>query len=705
MENLSSPAEDSVTSSYMSNHLHCEEGLVINDFTRSLTGPSPAVYRSSETTSFPTPPFALSPFAFASFFLSQSRVLLQVPPFHLSTAPDLQEGSSKMSDFPGDPQRPVFGKASFSVPQQYPPPEPRGGPQPSLAMELSSTGRIMETSSDDPMLDVAAHPSSLASPAFGVYGSVGRPLALSQPPSTGERSLHAPPALGFSQWANNSGFAPVPEPDALPGIGVRSMSIPPRPPGSASLASIAGREQQLIPYIKREEGEDSKGVLSQLIPRSPFEVALPVRGSETSAPRPFESWPGVGEQIVGACPRLGALDPNNLTASQVLFYFGVLTTQQPLHPQFTFSRDDTSGRWGVKLTLYGQTLTKPNLYGSKSSVKVEVCREALGHLKDDYAQWIVPDEPNECLTAPEWKWAELLEDHCKQELIPLPKYTRYTHENGYRYEAELPGTSAFGVRKFYRTEKDAIEAAAHRGLYLLLVNDLNDANTFPGSSMLTQNGEKLLSLVPRALPSQPTYGNQSGNMNDFPILHQSQSKSSRARKSRGSKKKKNGPPANLIPLQRSRIMPIEVKNQSQQQSRWSVSPKSLRREIRSENTYSAQLQKTCKLLELGYPSIDITRTNGSVNGQYCVKASFPHDPFLSRASADGVFEAVHGDMNAAKETCCRKVVEYLIQLVEEDATIEREAREQREKVLNWPGAAMAGYVQRTLHESRSNSAQ
>jgi hypothetical protein len=92
---------------------------------------------------------------------------------------------------------------------------------------------------------------------------------------------------------------------------------------------------------------------------------------------------------------------------------------------------------------------------------------------------------------------------------------------------------------------------------------------------------------------------------------------------------------------------------------------------------------------LGSPNIEITR---SFSGQYCARASFPHDPFLARAGAFGRFEEVRGDKNGAKEECYRKVVEYLLQMVEEDAVIEKENREQRDQVLSWPGQAVASLV-------------
>lgn len=275
-------------------------------------------------------------------------------------------------------------------------------------------------SSDAHMSEAAAHASSFASPGFGVHRSVGRPPALSQPPGSADQSPHVPSARGFSQWVNNSGFAPVSEPNGLPGIGAYSMSIPMRRAESGSLASIAGRERELGRYIKEEEEQMSRDVPSQFIPRPQSNRALATRGNETFARRPFESWPNAGEQIIRSCTCLGALDPLRCTRHNVLFYFGVLTTQHHLRPQFNFIRDDASGRWGVKLTLYGQTLLKPNLYGSKSSVKVEVCREALGYLKQDYAQWTVPDEPSEFLTAPEWNWVELLEGNSELVHLAIP---------------------------------------------------------------------------------------------------------------------------------------------------------------------------------------------------------------------------------------------------------------------------------------------
>jgi hypothetical protein len=166
---------------------------------------------------------------------------------------------------------------------------------------------------------------------------------------------------------------------------------------------------------------------------------------------------------------------------------------------------------------------------------------------------------------------------------------------------ELPRISTFGVRKFYRTEKDAVEASAHRGLYLLLIQDLNDANAFPGHSALKGNDAKLLPFLPGVPPSQPTYGNQYGIIDDFPILHGAQTKAARVRKN-GRNKNKNvlpanlifpanvTPSANLIPLNKSRIVPIDVPDQLEQRSKWNVSPRHLKREIGSEATYSGQLR-------------------------------------------------------------------------------------------------------------------
>jgi hypothetical protein len=271
-----------------------------------------------------------------------------------------------MSNFPGLPQQPVFGRSSFPIPQQY----------------------VLQESNAVPL------PSTRVLP----------------------------------HWAKNSGFVGVPEPTPFPGIGVRSTGIPVRQM-SDSLTSIPGHEQHPSSYIKEEikeeEEEQSKGVPSQLVTRSPFDVALHNQGNVTSGPRRFDRWPGWGEQIIRAYPLIGTLDPNALTPSQVLFYFGVLTVQEKhLRPEFEFSREENTGRWGVKLTLYGSTLLKPRLYASRIYAKLDVCREALWFLRLQYAQWIVPDEPTECLTMPEWKWAQLLEGNSAHIFAILSSYDR-----------------------------------------------------------------------------------------------------------------------------------------------------------------------------------------------------------------------------------------------------------------------------------------
>ena len=62
---------------------------------------------------------------------------------------------------------------------------------------------------------------------------------------------------------------------------------------------------------------------------------------------------------------------------------------------------------------------------------------------------------------------------------PSPELTKYAHENGFRYQVDVGKVetgvvTSLGHRKFYETEDQAIEAASHAVLYLLLVRELQE---------------------------------------------------------------------------------------------------------------------------------------------------------------------------------------------------------------------------------------
>lgn len=115
------------------------------------------------------------------------------------------------------------------------------------------------------------------------------------------------------------------------------------------------------------------------------------------------------EVAVDKTLQLSEIDIRSLSPQLVLFYFGVLRLQEPqLDPIVEFTKDPVDGRFYAKLTMYRDTLKIPALE-SMTAAKVELCRVALSILKVRYANWKVPDEPSDKLTAFSWRWTQLLQ--------------------------------------------------------------------------------------------------------------------------------------------------------------------------------------------------------------------------------------------------------------------------------------------------------
>lgn len=113
--------------------------------------------------------------------------------------------------------------------------------------------------------------------------------------------------------------------------------------------------------------------------------------------------------VVHRGPQLGEIDIRSLSPKLVLFYFGVLNLQETqLDPVVEYTQEAADGRWSAKLTMYRDSLKIPALE-SLTAAKVEICRVALSILKVRYANWKVPNEPSEQLTAFSWRWGELLQ--------------------------------------------------------------------------------------------------------------------------------------------------------------------------------------------------------------------------------------------------------------------------------------------------------
>lgn len=227
-------------------------------------------------------------------------------------------------------------------------------------------------------------------------------------------------------------------------------------------------------------------------------------------------------------------------------------------------------------------------------------------------------------------------DFCTQNKVNLPTYTKYTHENGCRYEVELSGSSYFGALKFYPTDAEARNASAHLGLFSLLVYGTDSTNSFPGPSSLRKHNECLLPVAADLLGCLPDNQAASSVRRDYPILHSvlgSQAAPSKVakpscepshgKKKRGGKKKNGGAgvpqteaqplpqakaknkqdppkqnqknipqtlPANLLPVVNPRIQEIEVSGKPENEKRWTVSPRKIQSHLKHLATHKERLE-------------------------------------------------------------------------------------------------------------------
>ncbi|GAE00135.1 hypothetical protein NFIA_114970 [Paecilomyces variotii No. 5] len=517
-----------------------------------------------------------------------------------------------------------------------------------------------------------------------------------------------PYAPATNMWARPMGRAftltPTPEPQGFigpsgfPASGQgafgfahqRRPSLATSPPASSpsyvypsGASASAGYAMQIQGPLIKDENEENKVPLEAQVQRlhlSPSFVT-PEPSASTHAPARAQSHPVVSPRFPGTFPSLGALDMKTLSPRLVLFYFGVLTTQASLMPRFDFAKEDR-GTWSVTLTLYGHTLVKEEC-GSQAAAKVTVCRDAIETLRQQYPGWTVPDEPHEAETESLWSWTNLFNKYCEHNKLFPPKYTKYVHVKGYRYEVEVDGASYFGVPKSHRTEREAMSAAAHMGMYSTLVSCLQDDVSLLGGELSPAVNPGLgtaRSLVAAHKAAAKDKGAQALKNIIMP-------KGNAAAPKVGKKKKKARKiNSNLLPVVNRRISEIITPSNSTRASRWNVTPSEIK----------TQTNQICDLLNIQYPEIEITQTDGRLvdnsEGEYHATAFFPNDPFLARVGPIGAVRQVMNNKDEAREVCSRKVIDYLIKMVEEDTAMDKEVAKEKEKVERWKENAVSQYV-------------
>lgn len=108
--------------------------------------------------------------------------------------------------------------------------------------------------------------------------------------------------------------------------------------------------------------------------------------------------------------RIGILAVEILTNHQVLFIFQVIAMMANLQPAFTFKYGGEGGKKiGVKLTMWGHTVTIAPSFDSTTAAKVAACRRGIQQLQDDNPMWLVPPQPIDGATTPAWNWNWMLD--------------------------------------------------------------------------------------------------------------------------------------------------------------------------------------------------------------------------------------------------------------------------------------------------------
>ncbi|KLJ13512.1 hypothetical protein EMPG_11551 [Blastomyces silverae] len=375
--------------------------------------------------------------------------------------------------------------------------------------------------------------------------------------------------------------------------------------------------------------------------------------------------------------KFGDLDVDSIDLNVAIFYFGVLSIVASLHPHFSYERT-AEGNWRAFLMYWGAATaaSKDEAYEDKFVAKAETCRSALEGLKEKYSGWALPELPGPKVTLGVWIWTALLQEYCQQNKLNRPTYTKYAHEEGFRYEVEVGGTSFFGTNKFYKTTTEAIHASAHAALYSLLITGPEIMSMFQGIPQAMRkrhvSRSRLFSGDP-GVPTAPGPTKQGG------------------KKAGKGKKKAKGNNANLLPIPTTnRRLPTVVVRSSETKNH-KISSGDLELMTKKYSNPCERVEKICSLLSMEQPEYHITPLEGQADGTavlFSAASRFPNDPFLARVGNIGRTKYVESTQ-MAKEKCAAQVVGYLMKMVREDEEWEQEDPGQKvgENIRRWEGMA------------------
>ncbi|PGG98817.1 hypothetical protein GX51_06613 [Blastomyces parvus] len=385
--------------------------------------------------------------------------------------------------------------------------------------------------------------------------------------------------------------------------------------------------------------------------------------------------------------KFGDLDVDSIDLNVAVFYFGVLSVVASLYPHFSYERT-AEGNWRASL-MYCDAATavsKGEAYEDKFVAKAETCRSALEGLMEKYSGWALPELPGPKVTLGVWIWTALLQEYCQQNQLGRPTYTEYLHEEGFRYEVEVEGTSCFGANKFYKTATEAIHASAHAALYSLLITGPEIMSLFRGVGF---PGGLLMTSITRAMRKRHTGRNRQLS-GDLGVPTAPRPAKQVGKKAKKGKKNANGN-ANLLPIPTTNRRLPTVAVPSSETKNDKISSRDLELMTKQYSYPCERVEKICSLLSMEQPEYDITRLKGQPAGTaalFSAAARFPNDPFFARVGDIGRTKYV-GSSQMAKEKCAAQVVGYLMKMVREDEEWEDPGEKVGENIRRWEGMAAA----------------
>lgn len=184
--------------------------------------------------------------------------------------------------------------------------------------------------------------------------------------------------------------------------------------------------------------------------------------------------------------------------------------------------------------------------------------------------------------------------------LPCPVFTRYIHKNGHRYEVEVGAVRGWGECKFYRTEADAADAAAHQTLYQLLTEGCDElavstaAAAAPAEESFQMKQQPSAPPKPRVVPARNDIASMEVKMDpgfdvDTRDPKYFDRQDSGRRLSRGERKRRRGVVSNLVPLQNARIPTVDC-SEPEPESKWKINRHDLLKELRPMGTWVEKVE-------------------------------------------------------------------------------------------------------------------